>query len=119
MEIGERILEYGVRRGLLDALHLSYQPANDGSLIIHVPRHRGHFRIEPPGVGAASAVRVIALGDDGRTQVGILILALRWDASATDWALAQASESGEVAAEAWKAMLQLASQAGWLLPRAA
>ena len=118
LAIHQRIIEYGARHGLLDALRLSYQPANDGSLIIHVPR-RGHFRIEGPGAGAASAIRVIALGDDGRTQMGILTLALGWDASATDWALADASETGEVAAEVWKTMLRLARQAGWLLPRAA
>ena len=117
--INEQIIEYGVRRGLLDALRLSYQPSEDGSLIIHVPRHRGHFRIQPPGVGAASEIRVIAVGDEGSIQMGMLTTPLRWDASATDWALLHPSETGDLAAEVWKTMVLLARQAGWLLRRVA
>ena len=115
--INERIIEYGLRRGLLDALHLSYQPAQDGSLIIYVPRHRGHWRIQPPGVGDPSAIRVIAHGDDGHRQVGMVTVALSWDTTATDWILSRGSE--EIAAEVWKAMALLARDAGWLVPAAA
>ena len=112
--INERIIEYGLRRGLLDALRLSYEPARDGSLVVYVPRHRGHWRIQPPGVGEASAIRVIAFGDDGRMQMGAVTLALRWDAAASDWSLLDASESDEIAAAAWKCMARLAREAGWL-----
>ena len=117
--IHERIIEYGLRRGLLDALRLSYQPEPDGSLLIHVPRHRGLFRIQPPGVCAATAIRVLALADEGRTQRGSSTLALRWDANTAEWALLDPGETGELAAEIWKAMMQLARDAGWLVPRAA
>jgi len=110
--INERIIEYGLRRGLLDALRLSYEPAKDGSLVIYVPRHRGHWRIQPPGVGDASAIRVIALGDDGRIQLGLVTLALSWDPAASDWVLEHGNE--ELAAEVWKAIALLASEAGWL-----
>src|SRR5215470_18436699 len=89
--INERIIEYGLRRGLLDALRLSYEPAKDGSLVIYVPRHRGHWRVQPPGVGDASAIRVIALGDDGRKEIGVAALALGWDAAASDWMLVDAA----------------------------
>src|SRR5215468_8951936 len=85
--INERIIEYGLQRGLLDALRLSYEPAKDGSLVVYVPRHRGLWRIQPPGVGEASGVRVVALGDDGRVQLGVITLALAWDPVATDWRL--------------------------------
>src|SRR5574338_1043136 len=68
----ERVIEHGIRRGLLDALRLSYQQAKDGSLTIHVPRHRGHFRIEPPGAGAGTVIRVSALGDEGGMPVGMV-----------------------------------------------
>jgi hypothetical protein len=110
--INERIIEYGLRRGLLDALRLSYEPAKDGSLVIYVPRHRGHWRIQPPGVGDASAIRVVALGDDGRIQLGLVTLALRWDPAASDWILEQGDE--EIAAEVWKTIALLAREAGWL-----
>lgn len=115
--INERIIEYGLRRGLLDALRLSYEPARDGSLLVYVPRHRGHWRIQPPGVGDPSAIRVIAFGDDGRRQMGIVTLALRWDTAATDWILL--GETEEMAAEVWKAMALLARDAGWLVASAA
>src|SRR5215470_9268601 len=110
--INERIIEYGLRRGLLDALRLSYEPAKDGSLVIYVPRHRGHWRIQPPGVGDASAIRVIALGDDGRIQLGLVTIALRWDTAASDWSLEHGNE--EIAAEVWKSIALLAREAGWL-----
>ncbi len=115
--INERIIEYGLRRGLLDALRLSYEPARDGSLVVYVPRHRGHWRIQPPGVGEASAIRVIAFGDDGRIQMGAVSLALRWDAAASDWVSTRETE--EIAAEVWKAMALLARDAGWLVSAAA
>lgn len=110
--INERIIEYGLRRGLLDALRLSYEPAKDGSLVIYVPRHHGHWRIQPPGVSDASAIRVIALGDDGRVQLGLATLALSWDPAASDWVLEQGDE--EIAAEVWKTIALLAREAGWL-----
>jgi len=112
--INERVIEYGLRRGLLDALRLSYEPAKDGSLLVYVPRHRGHWRIQPPGVGDASAIRVIALGDDGRKETGAATLALAWDAVASDWSLVDAPETEEIAAEVWKCMARLAREAGWL-----
>jgi hypothetical protein len=112
--INERVIEYGLRRGLLDALRLSYEPAKDGSLLVYVPRHRGHWRIQPPGVGEASGIRVIALGDDGRKEMGIATLALRWDAASSEWILVEASETEEIAAEVWKCMARLAREAGWL-----
>jgi hypothetical protein len=115
--INERIIEYGLRRGLLDALRLSYEPARDGSLVVYVPRHRGHWRIQPPGVGEPSAIRVIAFGDDGRVEMGAVTLALSWDAAASDWVSARETE--EIAAEVWKAMALLARDAGWLVPAAA
>src|SRR5262249_24109461 len=108
----ERIIEYGLQRGLLDALRLSYEPARDGSLLVYVPRHRGHWRIQPPGVGEPSAIRVLALGDDGRVQVGLVTIALRWDAGASDWIAERGDE--EIAAEVWKTIALLARQAGWL-----
>ncbi|HZJ54853.1 MAG TPA: hypothetical protein VFD38_12000 [Myxococcaceae bacterium] len=117
--INERIIEYGLRRGLLDALRLSYEPAKDGSLLIYVPRHRGHWRIHPPGVGEESGIRVIALGDDGRVQLGTITIPLRWDAAAADWMLFHASEPGEIDAQVWRVMALLARQAGWLVPAAA
>jgi hypothetical protein len=112
--INERIIEYGLRRGLLDALRLSYEPAKDGSLLVYVPRHRGHWRIQPPGVGDPSAIRVLALGDDGRKEVGIATLALTWDTTALDWCLVEAPDTEEIAAEVWKCMARLAREAGWL-----
>ncbi|HEY1417971.1 MAG TPA: hypothetical protein VGF41_08695, partial [Myxococcaceae bacterium] len=112
--INERVIEYGLRRGLLDALRLSYEPAKDGSLLVYVPRHRGHWRIQPPGVGEASAIRVIALGDDGRRDLGAATLALTWDAVTSDWFLLDAPETEEIAAEVWKCMARLAREAGWL-----
>ena len=112
--INERIIEYGLQRGLLDALRLSYEPARDGSLVVYLPRHRGHWRIQPPGVGEASAIRVIAHGDDGRTQMGLLTLALRWDPAAGDWSLLHSGGAEEIAAEVWKGMALLAREAGWL-----
>ena len=112
--INERVIEYGLRRGLLDALRLSYEPARDGSLLVYVPRHHGHWRIQPPGVGDASAIRVIALGDDGRRELGVVTLALGWDAAALDWALVDGTETEEIAAEVWKCMARLAREAGWL-----
>ncbi len=115
--INERIIEYGLRRGLLDALRLSYEPAKDGSLVVYVPRHRGHWRIQPPGVGEASGIRVIAFGDDGRMEMGVVTLALTWDPAASDWISTR--EDDEIAAEAWKAMALLARDAGWLVPAAA
>jgi hypothetical protein len=117
--INERIIEYGLRRGLLDALHLSYEPAKDGSLVVYVPRHRGQWRIQPPGLGEPSGIRVIALGDDGRVEMGTITIALRWDAGATDWILVHAGEGEEIAAEVWKTMALLAQQAGWLSRTAA
>ncbi|HET9036678.1 MAG TPA: hypothetical protein VFN45_10750 [Myxococcaceae bacterium] len=110
--INERIIEYGLQRGLLDALHLSYEPAKDGSLVIYFPRHRGQWRIQPPGLGDPSALRVIALGDDGRSQLGLLTIALTWDAAASDWIPTHGTE--EVEAEVWKAIALLAREAGWL-----
>ncbi len=115
--INERIIEYGLRRGLLDALRLSYEPARDGSLVVYVPRHRGHWRIQPPGVGDPSAIRVIAFGDDGRAEMGVVTLPLSWDAAASDWI--RSDETEEIAAEVWKAMALLARDAGWLVPAAA
>jgi len=115
--INERIIEYGLRRGLLDALRLSYEPARDGSLVVYVPRHRGHWRIQPPGVGEASAIRVMAFGDDGRVEMGAVTLDLRWDATISDWISTRDTE--ELAAEVWKAMALLARDAGWLVPAAA
>jgi hypothetical protein len=115
--INERIIEYGLRRGLLDALRLSYEPARDGSLVVYVPRHRGHWRIQPPGVGEASAIRVIAFGDDGRVEMGAVSLALTWNEVAADWASTRETE--EIAAQVWKAMALLARDAGWLVPAAA
>jgi len=117
--INERIIEYGLRRGLLDALRLSYEQTKDGSLVIYFPRHRGHWRIQPPGVGEESAVRVIAFGNDGRMQMGIMSLALTWDGDAADWILVHGSEMREVAAEVWKAIALLARDAGWLVSSAA
>jgi hypothetical protein len=110
--INERIIEYGLQRGLLDALRLSYEPAKDGSLVIYFPRHRGHWRIQPPGVGDPSAIRVIALGDDGRVQLGLITIACTWDADASDWIPSQGTE--EMEAEVWKAIALLAREAGWL-----
>ncbi len=110
--INERIIEYGIQRGLLDALRLSYEPAKDGSLVIYFPRHRGQWRIQPPGVGVPSAIRVIALGDDGRIQLGLLTIACIWDAAASDWIPSQGTE--EMEAEVWKAIALLAREAGWL-----
>ena len=115
--INERIIEYGLRRGLLDALRLSYEPAKDGSLVIYVPRHRGHWRIQPPGVGDPSAIRVTALGDDGRMQLGSITIALSWDATASDWIPSQETE--DIAADVWKAIAVLARDAGWLTTAAA
>jgi len=117
--ITERIIEYGLQRGLLDALRLSYEPAKDGSLVVYVPRHRGHWRIQPPGVGEASvgeasAIRVIAFGDDGRMQMGVITVALGWDPAASDWALLRCTGAEEIAAEVWKGMAVLARDAGWL-----
>jgi hypothetical protein len=117
--INERIIEYGLQRGLLDALRLSYEPARDGSLVVYVPRHRGHWRVQPPGVGDPSAIRVIAFGDDGRVQMGLLTIALRWDPAATDWSLLEPGGREEIAAEVWKAMALLARDAGWLERKAA
>jgi hypothetical protein len=112
--ITERIIEYGLQRGLLDALRLSYEPAKDGSLVVYVPRHRGHWRIQPPGVGEASAIRVLALGDDGRMQLGVVTIALGWDPATSDWTLLHCTEAEEIAAGVWKAMALLARDAGWL-----
>lgn len=112
--ITEKMIEYGLRRGLLDALRLSYEHGKDGSLIVYMPRHRGYWRIQPPGVGEASAIRVIALGDDGRKEMGVATLALGWDVAASDWILVDAAETEEVAAEVWKCMARLAREAGWL-----
>ena len=112
--ITERIIEYGLQRGLLDALHLSYEPAKDGGLVVYVPRHRGHWRIQPPGVGEASAVRVLALGDDGRAEMGTITLPLTWDEAASDWTLLHRIGAEEIAAEVWKGMALLARDAGWL-----
>jgi hypothetical protein len=110
--INERIIEYGLRRGLLDALRLSYEPARDGSLLVYVPRHRGHWRIQPPGVGEASAIRVIAFGDDGRVEIGAVTLQLSWDDATSDWVSTRETE--EIAAEVWKCIARLAREAGWL-----
>src|SRR5215475_13625087 len=107
--INERIIEYGLRRGLLDSLRLSYEPAKDGSLLVYVPRHRGHWRIQPPGLGEASAIRVVALGDDGRVQLGLVTLALRWVSAASDWVPDRGNE--EIAAEVWKAIALLGREA--------
>ena len=112
--ITERIIEYGLQRGLLDALRLSYEPAKDGSLVVYLPRHRGHWRIQPPGVGEASAIRVLALGDDGRTQLGDITIALGWDPATNDWSLLHRAGAEEIAAEVWKRMALLARDAGWL-----
>src|SRR5215470_17242504 len=94
--INERIIEYGLRRGLLDALRLSYEPARDGSLLVYVPRHHGHWRIQPPGVGDPSGIRVIALGDDGRRELGVVTLALGWDATALFWNHVETTETEEI-----------------------
>ena len=115
--INERIIEYGLRRGLLDALRLSYEQTKDGSLVIYFPRHRGHWRIQPPGVGDEPAVRVIAFGNDGRMQMGIMSLALAWDGDAADWIPSNGTE--DIAAEVWKAIALLARDAGWLVSSAA
>jgi len=115
--ITERIIEYGLRRGLLDALRLSYEPARDGSLVVYLPRHRGHWRIQPPGVGEASAIRVMAFGDDGRVEMGTVTLDLSWDATVSEWISPR--DTDEIAAEVWKAMALLARDAGWLVPAAA
>lgn len=112
--ITEKMIEYGLRRGLLDALRLSYEHGKDGSLIVYMPRHRGYWRIHPPGVGeAVSAIRVVALGDDGRREMGSATLALIWDRT-QDWFLAEAPDTEEIAAEVWKCMARLAREAGWL-----
>ena len=68
-------------------------------------------------MGEPSAIRVIAFGDDGRRQMGIVTLALQWDTAATDWILP--GETEEMAAEVWKAMALLARDAGWLVAAAA
>jgi hypothetical protein len=112
--ITEKMIEYGLRRGLLDALRLSYEHGKDGSLIVYMPRHRGYWRVQPPGVGEPSAIRVIALGDDGRVQLGVVTLTLAWESAASDWILVDAAESEEIAAEVWKCMARLAREAGWL-----
>jgi len=117
--INERIIECGLRQGLLDALRLAYERMKDGSLVVHFPRHRGHWRVQPPGVGDPSAIRVIAFGDDGRVQMGLLTIALRWDPAATDWSLLEPGGREEIAAEVWKAMALLARDAGWLERKAA
>jgi hypothetical protein len=112
--ITERIIEYGLQRGLLDALRLSYEPAKDGSLVVYVPRHRGHWRIQPPGVCEPSAIRVIAFGDDGRMEMGAVTLTLSWDTAGKDWSLLHPTGDQEIAAEVWKRMAVLARDAGWL-----
>ena len=112
--INERIIEYGLRRGLLDALRLSYEPARDGSLLVYVPRHCGHWRIQPPGAGDASAIQVIAFGDDGRIQKGLMTIELAWDPAAMDWTLSHPTGTEEIAAAVWKGMAVLARDAGWL-----
>jgi hypothetical protein len=112
----ERIIEYGLQRGLLDALRLSYDRAKDG-LVVYFPRHRGLWRIQPPGVGEPSAIRVVALGDDGRVEMGVVTVALTWDAAASVWVSTRESE--EIAADVWKAMARLAREAGWLERKAA
>jgi len=111
--ITERAIEYGLRRGLLDALRLSYEQARDGSLIVYTPRHRGYWRIQPPGVGEQSVIRIIALGDDGRVQLASINIPVRWDELLTDWAVVGQGD-GEIAADVWKAMALLAREAGWL-----
>jgi hypothetical protein len=65
-------------------------------------------------VGEASAIRVIALGDDGRKDLGAATLPLTWDAVTSDWFLLDAPETEEIAAEVWKCMARLAREAGWL-----
>ena len=112
--ITERIIEYGLQRGLLDALRLSYDRAKDGSLLVYIPRRSGLWRIQSTGVGEASAIRVIACGDDGRRELGVDALALAWDPAASDWVLVDASKTEEIAAEVWKCMARLAREAGWL-----
>jgi hypothetical protein len=112
--INERIIEYGLRRGLLDALRLSYDRAKDGSLLVYIPRRRGLWRIQPPGVVDASAIQIIAFGDDGRRELGLVTLGLAWDAASSDWVLVDGSEMEELAAEVWKCMARLAREAGWL-----
>jgi len=117
--ITERIIEYGLQRGLLDALRLSYEAAKDGSLIVYVPRHRGHWRVQPPGVGEASAIRVLAFGDDGRLELGVTTIPLGWDEVASVWTLLERTGAEEIAAEVWKGMALLARDAGWLQRTAA
>lgn len=112
--INERIVEYGLRHGLLDALRLAYERMRDGSLVVHFPRHRGLWRIQPPDGGDPSEIRLIAFGDDGRVELGRLSIPLSWDPDATDWTLIEAGETDEVAAEVWKRMAFLAREAGWL-----
>lgn len=112
--INERIIEYGLRRGLLDALRLSYDRAKDGSLLVYIPRRRGLWRIQPPGVGESSAIQVLAFGDDGRTELGTATLALAWDTAGADWILVDGAEMEELPAEVWKCMARLAREAGWL-----
>ena len=68
-------------------------------------------------MGQSSTIRVIASGDDGRVEMGVVTLELRWDAAASDWVSPRDSE--EIAAEVWKAMALLARDAGWLVPAAA
>ena len=65
-----------------------------------------------------SAIRVIAFGDDGRVQMGLLTITLRWDPAATDWSMLEAGGT-EIAAEVWKGMALLAREAGWLERKAA
>jgi len=115
--INERIIEYGLRQGLLDALRLAYERMRDGSLVVHFPRHRGLWRIQPPGVGHPSAIRVIAQGDDGRREMGVVTIALGWDTAASDWIPSSGTE--EIPAEVWKVMALLAREAGWLQRTAA
>ncbi len=113
----EQIIEYGLRQGLLDALRLAYERMKDGCLVVHFPRHRGLWRILPPGVGEASAIRVVALGDDGRMEMGAVTLLLGWDAAASSWIPSSGTE--EISAEVWKVMALLAREAGWLQRTAA
>lgn len=113
----EQIIDYGLRQGLLDALRLAYERMKDGSLLVHFPRHRGLWRIEPPGVGEPSAIRVVALGDDGRVEMGTVTIALGWDADASEWIPSSGTE--EIPANAWKVMALLAREAGWLQRTAA
>jgi hypothetical protein len=115
--INERIIEYGLRQGLLDALRLAYERMRDGSLLVHFPRHRGLWRIQPPGVGDPSAIRVIAQGEDGRVELGVVTIALDWDGATSDWTPSGGTE--EISAEVWKVMALLAREAGWLQRSAA